>query len=113
MSTPPPPAVPSRDALRERFKACRRLPQMLEVREQVRTAIRQTSDAMDVADGGDWLLIVLPVATRPILNARTGPPCGAVGSGGAGVKASCVLSNRHPDALALQRGLNANTKRSG
>ena len=42
----------SPDALRERFKACRRLPQMLEVREQVRAAIRQTSDAMD-DEGGD------------------------------------------------------------
>ena len=37
----------SPDVLRERFRACRRLPQMLEVRDHVRTAIRQTSDAMD------------------------------------------------------------------
>jgi HK97 family phage major capsid protein len=37
----------SPDALRERFRACRRLPAMLEVRDQVRAAIRQTSDAMD------------------------------------------------------------------
>ncbi len=37
----------SPDELRARFRTARRVPQMLEVRDQVRTAIRQTSDAMD------------------------------------------------------------------
>jgi hypothetical protein len=40
------------DELRARFKACRRVPQLLEVRETVRLAMRATSDAMD-EDGGD------------------------------------------------------------
>ena len=37
----------SPDELRARFRRAARIPQMLEVRDQVRTAIRQTSDAMD------------------------------------------------------------------
>ena len=35
------------DELPGRFRTARRMPVMLEVRDQVRTAIRQTSDAMD------------------------------------------------------------------
>jgi HK97 family phage major capsid protein len=42
----------SPDELRARFRRASRMPQMLEVRDHVRTAIRQTSDAMD-EDGGD------------------------------------------------------------
>ena len=37
----------SPDELRAAFKRAARMPQMLEVRDRVRTAIRQTSDAMD------------------------------------------------------------------
>jgi HK97 family phage major capsid protein len=43
----------SPDALRERFKNARRVPQMLEVRTQVRDTIKRVSDEMDDADGGD------------------------------------------------------------
>ena len=50
-TTAPPRDTPS--ILRERFRQARRLPQLLEVRERTRTAIRQTSDAMDDEDGGD------------------------------------------------------------
>ena len=42
----------SPDELRAAFKRAQRMPQMLEARDRVRTAIRQTSDAMD-EDGGD------------------------------------------------------------
>jgi HK97 family phage major capsid protein len=42
----------SPDELRARFRRAARMPQMLEVRDAVRTAIRQTSEAMD-EDGGD------------------------------------------------------------
>src|SRR4051812_5219564 len=44
--------LPSPDELRNRFRAARRMPQMLEIAEQVRVAMRQTSDAMDGEDGG-------------------------------------------------------------
>ena len=40
------------DELRARFKTARRVPQILEVQDQVRTAMRQVSDAMD-EDGDD------------------------------------------------------------
>jgi HK97 family phage major capsid protein len=44
----------SPEELRQRFKAARRVPQMLEIAEQVRLAMRQASDAMDEeGDGGD------------------------------------------------------------
>jgi HK97 family phage major capsid protein len=39
--------------LRNRFRAARRVPQLLEVRAAVAAAIRQTSDAMDGEEGGD------------------------------------------------------------
>jgi HK97 family phage major capsid protein len=47
-------AVPTRapEDLRARLRDARRMPQLLEVREQCRVAMRQTSDAMD-EDGGD------------------------------------------------------------
>jgi HK97 family phage major capsid protein len=41
------------DELRARFRAARRMPQMLEVQDQVRIALRQASDAMDEEEGGD------------------------------------------------------------
>jgi HK97 family phage major capsid protein len=41
------------DELRARFRAARRMPQMLEIQDQVRIALRQTSEAMDEEDGGD------------------------------------------------------------
>jgi hypothetical protein len=41
------------DELRNRFRAATRMPQLLEIRDMVRVAIRQTSDAMDDdSDGG-------------------------------------------------------------
>jgi HK97 family phage major capsid protein len=39
------------DELRNRFRAAQRMPQLLEVRDMTRLALRQTSDSMD--DGGD------------------------------------------------------------
>lgn len=39
------------DELRNRFKAAQRMPQLLEVRDMVRIAMREASDQMD--DGGD------------------------------------------------------------
>ena len=39
--------------LRNRFRAARRVPQLLEVRAAVAAAIRQTSEAMDGEEGGD------------------------------------------------------------
>jgi HK97 family phage major capsid protein len=41
------------EELRARFRGARRMPQMLEVAEAVRIALRQTSDAMDEGDAGD------------------------------------------------------------
>lgn len=49
-------AVPTRapEELRAQFRRATRMPQMLEVRERTRVALRQTSDAMDDGDeGGD------------------------------------------------------------
>ena len=45
-------ATVSPDELRARFRAAKRTPQLLEIRDQVRVALRQTSDDMD-GDGGD------------------------------------------------------------
>jgi HK97 family phage major capsid protein len=48
----PRPAI-NPDELRARFRAARRVPQLLEVQDQVRVALRQASDAMDEDDGAD------------------------------------------------------------
>jgi HK97 family phage major capsid protein len=43
------------DELRNRFRAAQRMPQLLEVRDMVRVAMRQTSDEMDAGEGGDGM----------------------------------------------------------
>ena len=45
------------EQLRARFREARRMPQLLEIRDQVRLSMRQTSESMDEADGtgGDGL----------------------------------------------------------
>jgi transcription termination factor NusA len=45
----------SPDELRARFRAAQRMPQLLEIREQVRLAMRQASDEMDAGEGGDGM----------------------------------------------------------
>jgi HK97 family phage major capsid protein len=58
----------SPDELRARFRTARRLPQMLEVRDQVRTAIRQASDAMDEEGDGSAELQALFTQLKALLD---------------------------------------------
>lgn len=43
------------DELRNRFRAASRMPQLLEVRDMTRIAMRQTSDEMDANGDGDGM----------------------------------------------------------
>jgi hypothetical protein len=61
------------EELRARFRAARRMPQMLEAREAVAVAMRQVSDQMDAADGGngDGELAALFAALKGLLDEIT------------------------------------------
>ncbi len=60
--------ITSPDELRSRFTRARRLPQMLEIRDQVRAAIRQTSDAMDDEGDGSAELSALFTQLKALLD---------------------------------------------
>jgi hypothetical protein len=47
------PAKIAIEELRNHFRAAQRMPQLLECRDLVRTALRQTRDDMDSAENGD------------------------------------------------------------
>jgi HK97 family phage major capsid protein len=58
----------SPDELRARFRRAARVPAMLEVRDQVRTSIRQTSDAMDEEGDGSAELNALFTQLKALLD---------------------------------------------
>jgi hypothetical protein len=73
MRTATKPAV-SPEELRARFRAAKRMPQMLEIQDQVRIALRQTSDAMDEGDDagdGNGELAALFAALKGLLDEIT------------------------------------------
>ena len=66
--------IASPEELRARFRAAKRMPQMLEIQDQVRIALRQVSDSMDEEDGGDSdaELLALFSALKGLLDEITG-----------------------------------------
>jgi HK97 family phage major capsid protein len=63
--------IASPEELRARFRAAKRMPQMLEIQDQVRIALRQVSDSMDSEDGAgdsDAELVALFGALKGLLD---------------------------------------------